>query len=35
MKDLPDLCIGYGVSDEFRYAPPSSVYVKLFHLLNR
>lgn len=20
MKDLPDLCIAYGVSDEFRYA---------------
>lgn len=21
MKDLPDLCIAYGVSDEYRYAP--------------
>lgn len=21
MKDLPDLCIAYGVSDEYRYVP--------------
>lgn len=27
MKDLPDLCIAYGVSDEFRYA-------SLWHLLS-
>ena len=23
MKDLPDLCIAYGVSDEYRYDSPS------------
>lgn len=29
MKELPDLCIGYGVSDEFRYA------IRLFNLTSK
>jgi hypothetical protein len=26
MKDLPDLCLAYGVSDEFRYVSPTPNY---------
>jgi hypothetical protein len=29
MKDLPDLCIAYGVSDEYRYADLPSVFSQL------